>query len=75
MSGFDKLKEQFKDVKFGYEGIDVAIRKDPEASQLLVNVSIVGSVDLPGDTLEDMLAAGYRLLKAGKPSPSSAGSP
>jgi hypothetical protein len=75
MSAFDKLKEQFKDVKVGYEGVDINLRKDPSASRLLVSVNVVGSVDLPGDTLEDMIAAGYQMVKAGNASPASGSKP
>lgn len=70
----DQLKAKFKDVKFGYEGIDIQIRKDPNASRLLVSANVVGSVDLPGDTLEDMIAAGWSLMKSGN-SPASPGAP
>lgn len=68
MSAMDQLKEKFKDVKFGYEGIDIQIRKDPNASKLLISANVVGSVDLPGDTLEDMIAAGYKMATGGNSS-------
>lgn len=67
MSMVDKAKAALKNnVKIDQEGLTLAaatlkVRKDPDKSRLIFTGTLTSEVglDLPGDTTEDMLAAGF----------------
>ena len=62
---FDNLKDKVKDVKVNYQGLDIKIRKDPDASQLLVSVTATGGLDFPGDSVENMIAMAFNAFQSG----------
>ena len=64
MSLIDKAKEALKTCKIDQEGLNILtvnLRHDPERSRLVVTQTSEVGINLPGDTMEQMLANGFTM--------------
>lgn len=61
----DKLKTALKTVKIDQEGLNlitVNLRNDPDRSRLVLTATSEVGINLPGDTMEQMLVTGFDVL-------------
>lgn len=65
MNLMDEFKARLAGTKVGFEGVRIDVKKHPEQSALLVEASALGTVDFPGDSIENVIAKGFELVKSG----------